>query len=264
MFVGTAGSPPHRSSAIVNVDLSLPVTTGYMMPNFQHNLMRIGPLCDHGCPVVFEKTKVTIFSKDNIELLRSWRETTGSKLWRFSLRPGDHHSTPPDWSKGPTALNAHELSSVGTLVRYLHADAGFPVKSTWLEAIKAGNYSSWPGLTYANASKYCPISVESVKSHLTQSRQDVCSTKTKPRPDLEPVPIEPMTKSKELFIRTAPTSKLYTDDMGSFPVRSRSGNNFIMLAYHVDTNVILVEPFASRHDRHSLAATDCIMANLAK
>ena len=73
-----------------------------------------------------------------------------------------------------------------------------------------------------------------------------------------------MTKSQELFIITEPISKLYTDDMGRFPIRSRRGNNFIMLAYHVDTNFILVEPFASRHDRHRLAATDCIMANLTK
>ena len=37
-----------------------------------------------------------------------------------------------------------------------------------------------------------------------------------------------------------------------------------MLAYHVDTNVILVAPFASRHNRHRLAAANCIMANLEK
>ena len=73
-----------------------------------------------------------------------------------------------------------------------------------------------------------------------------------------------MTKSQELFIRTEPISKLYTDDMGRFLIRSRQGNNFIMLAYHVDTNVILVEPFASHHNRHRLASANCIMANLTK
>ena len=52
--------------------------------------------------------------------------------------------------------------------------------------------------------------------------------------------------------------------MGRFPIRSRRGNNFIMLAHHVDTNVILVEPFASCHDRHRLAADDRIMANITK
>ena len=119
-------------------------------------------------------------------------------MWRFSLRPGDQPSPPLEWSKGPTALNAYDLPGVGALVRYLHVTAG----STWIGAIKSGNYSSWPGLTYANASKYCPISVESVKGHLTQSRQGVQSTKPKPRTDLDPVPKEPMTKSQELFIRT--------------------------------------------------------------
>ena len=37
-----------------------------------------------------------------------------------------------------------------------------------------------------------------------------------------------------------------------------------MLAYHVDTNIILVESFASRHNRHLLAAADRIMDNLTK
>ena len=37
-----------------------------------------------------------------------------------------------------------------------------------------------------------------------------------------------------------------------------------MLAYHVDTNVILVDSFASRHNRHRLAAANRIMANLTK
>ena len=124
--------------------------------------------------------------------------------------------------------------------------------------------SSWLDLTYANASKYCPISVESVKGHLTQSRQGVRSTRPKPRTDQEHVPREPMTQLQELFIRTEPISKLYTDDMGRLPIRFCRGNNFIMIAYHVDTNVMLVELFASRHNRHRLSAANRIMANLTK
>ena len=73
-----------------------------------------------------------------------------------------------------------------------------------------------------------------------------------------------MTKSQELFIITEPIRKLETDDMGRFPIRSRRGNNFIMLAYHVDTNVILVEIFASHPDHHRLATANCIMAKPTK
>ena len=46
--------------------------------------------------------------------------------------------------------------------------------------------------------------------------------------------------------------------MGRFPVRSCSYNHYIMLAYHADCNVILVEAFKSRHDHHRIAAYNCM------
>ena len=146
----------------------------------------------------------------------------------------------PEWSSGPTTLNSHDLPSVVSLVRYLHATTVFPVKSSWLAEIKSGNYASWPGLTYYNAYKYFPVSVESLQDHITQSRQGARSTKPKPHP----VPRTPMTKSNNLYITTELIRKLYNDDMGRFPFRSRSGNHFLMLSYHLDINVVLVEPFA--------------------
>ena len=52
--------------------------------------------------------------------------------------------------------------------------------------------------------------------------------------------------------------------MGCFPVRSCSGNHYIMLAYHVDTNTILVETFQSRQDHHHIAEYNHIMTRLNK
>ena len=128
--------------------------------------MSIGPLCDHGCHVLYEKTTVTVFTKDGTIILRGWRDPVGAKLWRFSLRPEDHPAVPPEWNSVPTALNAHDLPIVGALVLYLHTATGFPVKSTWITAIKAGNYASWPGLTYANTKKYFPVYIETLQVHL--------------------------------------------------------------------------------------------------
>ena len=65
------------------------------------------------------------------------------------------------------------------LVVYFHAAAGYPVRDTWLKAIKAGNYDSWPGLTYINTTKYCPLADETIKSHMVQTLQGVRSTKPK-------------------------------------------------------------------------------------
>ena len=59
----------------------------------------------------------------------------------------------------------------------MHTAAGLTVKSTWLKAIKKGNFETWPVLTYTNASKYCPHTVDTIKGHMVQSLQGVISTK---------------------------------------------------------------------------------------
>jgi len=121
-----------------------------------------------------------------------------------------------------------DLPSMGALVGFYHACAGFPVKQTWLKAIKAGNFNSLPGLTYANASRYCPDADETIKGHLAQQRQNVRSTKPKP-PATEPPTVTPAIPQGEkplLFVKTFPISKLYTDDTGRFPIRARSGNQY--------------------------------------
>ena len=65
----------------------------------------------------------------------------------------------------------------------------------------------------------------------------------------------------ELHVKVYHQSKLYTDDTGRFPTRARSGNQYIMVAYH-SSNVILIEPFASRKDKHRIAAYNVIMQRL--
>ena len=51
------------------------------MPKFHHNLMSVGPLCNHGFCILFEDTAGTVFSKDNTVLLKGYRENFGAKLW---------------------------------------------------------------------------------------------------------------------------------------------------------------------------------------
>jgi hypothetical protein len=66
-----------------------------------------------------------------------------------------------------------DLPSIGALVGFYHACLGFPVKQTWLEAIKAGNCDSFDGLTYTNAARYCPDADETIMGHLAQQHQNV-------------------------------------------------------------------------------------------
>ena len=98
IVVGTTSGSPHRSSAACDILLSnLPTTTGHIMPNFQHNLIGVSPLFNHNCWILFEKTAVTFFSDDGTVLLRGHRETSGAKLWQFSLHPQSSNSVLPEW-----------------------------------------------------------------------------------------------------------------------------------------------------------------------
>ena len=60
---------------------------GHIMPGFTHNLFGVGNLCDKDCKVLFTKHSVSIYDSRYQPFLKGWRETSGAKLWRISLRP---------------------------------------------------------------------------------------------------------------------------------------------------------------------------------
>jgi hypothetical protein len=111
-----------------------------------------------------------------------------------------------------------DLPSIGTFVSFYHVCLGFPVKQTWLDAIKAGNCDTFDGLTYSNMARYCPDSNETILEHLAQQRQNVRSTKPKC-----PTPSSPTTlptaapgpkdmPSNQVFIKVYLLSRLYTNN----------------------------------------------------
>ena len=75
--------------------------------------------------------------------------------------------------------------------------------------------------------------------------------------------IPPPHKKKELHIWDQPISKLYTDDCGRFPIRSWSGNEYIIIEYHCGSNKILQASFVNRKDKHRTRAYNSIMKRLA-
>ena len=57
----------------------------------------------------------------------------------------------------------------------------------------------------------------------------------------------------ELYVQVLQKHMLYTDESGRFPIMARSGNQYVMFAYH-SSNVILVDPFYYRKDKNRLEA----------
>ena len=76
----------------------------------------------------------------------------------------------------------YDLTSKEQAIKWMHVVCGYPVKSMWIKAIKAGKYVGFPMLTECNASRYYPETNKTPKGHLNQPRKNVRSTKPKRTP----------------------------------------------------------------------------------
>jgi hypothetical protein len=125
------------------------------------SLLSVIQLVDANCSVTFDKTKVQILHKKAkiLEGQRNLRnglctvDLQGNKSqprlnFSDSKARGMHGGVKAQ--KTITFSEAHsvyECINKWDLVRFLHAAAFSPVPDTWLKAIRAGHFATWPGLT---------------------------------------------------------------------------------------------------------------------
>ena len=141
---------------------------------------------------VLTPTEVLIYDGTNLQItinkeaiLRGWRDKP-SGLWRIPLSKAG----PPQKQeyvllpKGSEEVinNVYELPSTEQVIRYLHACAEFPTKTTWIKAIWAGSYATWPHLTVTVVYKHFPESDETKKGHMRNIKHGIRSTKTRRTP----------------------------------------------------------------------------------
>ena len=169
------------------------------------------------------------------------------------------------------------------LAAYHHASIFSPVQSTLVNSINNNHFTSWPGLTPTLITKNLPPVLATAKGHLHQEKQNLQSTKISStyaeqlkkikanikkikhnlppgksfRTALEedifddafPKSDDKNVKTNEVLFKlfeTSETGITYTDQTGRFPYRSSRGNEYIMVAYHYDANVILLQPIKNR------------------
>jgi hypothetical protein len=129
----------------------------------------------------------------------------------------------------------------------MHAACFSPVKSTWITAIKNGNFSSWPGLTEHAVEKHLSKSTSTTKGHLNQQRQNARTTKIKDTKEIGTEPdFDHEIKSQLVYAATLDAGQIYTDQTGRFPVISSKGNKYIMILYDYESNAILAQPIKDR------------------
>jgi hypothetical protein len=97
-------------------------------------------------------------------------------------------------------------------INYLHAACFSPVKSTWITAIKNGNFTSWPGLTEHTVENHSSKSTSTTKGHLNQQGKNARTTKIK---DAKVIVTEPDLdhgiKTQFVYAATIDAGQIYTD-----------------------------------------------------
>jgi hypothetical protein len=131
-----------------------------VLPHLKKSLMSVGQLSDHGYTTIFHPREegVTVYKQVDIAspstpVLQGCRSKSG--LWEINLKDKERQSEKKGHEEG-TANNVYSLPAIKNSVRYLHAAAGYPTKDTWIAAVKAGNYSTWPGLTEQAINRHFP------------------------------------------------------------------------------------------------------------
>ncbi len=119
------------------------------------------------------------------------------------------------------------------------------MKATWLDAIKAGNYVTWLGLTTTVVRKHFPDSDETQQGHMKRQCQGVRSTKQ--QTDEGQLTTPTTKKMHDVYVKIHNASEtMHTDQTGRFPATSSKGNQYIMVLVEVDGNYIDAEPMKNR------------------
>eukprot|EP00804_Cyclotella_cryptica_P003418 CCRYP_018558-RA/>CCRYP_018558-RA protein AED:0.36 eAED:0.21 QI:0/0/0/1/1/0.83/6/0/1396 len=226
-------------------NLSPAATRADTFDQFPTSLISVGRLSDDNTVSIFTKMvspsiarpACSSHAKECPFLLGSVTTKGPTAFLSSNSAANGNHAPPARVNKALQQANSvYDLPSVEQAIRWMHAVCGYPVKSTWIKAIKAGNFVGWPLLTEKNVAKYYPDTGETPKG--TSIRPARMSA-------------QPNTTLHHSSKPTAP------------PCAGRSrGNKYVMVMVEVDSNVILLEPMHSRKDNEMIRAYDSLVKRL--
>ena len=143
-----------------------------IVPGLDSALVSIPKLADAGYTTVFNKHGAAIYDDETTKItttspaiLESERcEHTGMR--RLDLNPTTSPPTTDAKADSLETINIiFELHSARETFLWYHASAGFPTKATFIDAVRNGNYSTWPKLTVTLINRYFPDSDETTPRH---------------------------------------------------------------------------------------------------
>jgi len=126
--------------------------------------------------VLLDKNEINIF-KNNKCIIKGKRNKADG-LWDIPLQsiPNIISEPCPNFQHTANAIIRKSQAKI-ELAEYLYGCCGSPAISTFIYAIKNGNFLSWPGIESVSFTKHLAPSVDSAKGHLDLERKTLQSTK---------------------------------------------------------------------------------------
>jgi hypothetical protein len=218
-----------------------PAFQAHIFPDkdLDRSLVSLSEFCNAGCTATLTSDSITIHKDDQI-IMKDYKNKK-DMLWPLL----SNITEPKDNIHTLHVAIHHKINA--DYVAFFHAALGSPTVNTLIQALNRGYLNNLPRLTATMVAANPPISMATDKGHLDLNRQGVNSTKTSNNPELK------TSSSRDVITKLLPISDMvHSDATGRFPVISRRGNQYLLVA--VFNGYIHTEAMPSRSSTSYLQA----------
>ena len=260
--------------------LRVSAKNGHILPGLKNSLISVGKLYDSNLTTIFMKEKVWVCNRNlkycpNKFYLKG-KETNKMDFGRQYYQKREQYEA--------LTVDHYKYTTAKYLILFLNYATFSPSISTLIKAFKKGFFTTWPGLTVQAIKKYVANKFTTSKGHLDHVQKNLRSTKSKMKKnmnktsnsnpqqntkmiyaqEIEDVPQEPGNIiTNDHYLGVTDIKKVYLDQTGRFPYRSRNRMQYSFVLYSYDTNAILVEPLKNRTVQDLLRAYATIITCLS-
>ena len=163
-------------------NISKLATKAHVFPDLKSApLLSVGALCDANYRVIFDKEKMNVYLdsqtlKDQLQTFPSVMQGIRNPmdgLWDVKISIHENKIEPMMTDMPTHLVNIiirKDIKPKSELIQYFQACCFSPTKQTFFQAVKNGNFITWPGLTATNVEKYYEPTIFTAKGHLNQER----------------------------------------------------------------------------------------------
>eukprot|EP00804_Cyclotella_cryptica_P017079 CCRYP_003321-RA/>CCRYP_003321-RA protein AED:0.39 eAED:0.42 QI:0/0/0/1/0/0/2/0/254 len=185
-FGVTNGSFSHgwHVTVLPFANLSTHATQAGSFDDFPNSLISVGHLANDNTISIFTQDGVTVHKEQDVlitccgdPVLIGVSDKHGHSRAPLIQTKGHWRPRLPKNASLPSCMKPTTCMTSPQLSKLFIGCMNYPVKSTWLKAVKASKFVGWPLLIEKNIEKYFPDTPETQHGHMAQTQKNIRSMK---------------------------------------------------------------------------------------